>query len=134
MNLLTVKKSGLNLSNLSDSDFKRLMRNHFDRKVNYLWIFLQIFFHRRAAIMDLPPRLVAACSRFDGVQRQVIASVRRHRHKGRRPCRFDGVQRQVIASATCLSSQPGVEVAPQMPTLSPSENQPGTNSDGSEIW
>ena len=110
MNLLTVKKPGLNLSNLSDSDFKRLMRNHFDRKVNYLWIFLQIFFHRRAAIMDWPPRLVAACSRFDGVQRQVIAS------------------------ATCLSSQPGVEVAPQMPTLSPSENQPGTNSDGSEIW
>ena len=133
------------------------MRNHFDRKVNYLWIFLQIFFHRRAAIMDWPPRLVAACSRFDGVQRQVIASVRRHRHKGRRPCRFDGiqrqviasvrhhrhkggrpcrfdgVQRQVIASATCLSSQPGVEVAPQTPTLSPSENHSGSNSEGSEI-
>lgn len=46
-------------------DFKRLTRNHFYYKVNYLWIFLQIFFHRRAAIMDWPPRLVAACSRFD---------------------------------------------------------------------
>ena len=46
-------------------DFKRLTRNHFYYKVNYLWIFLQIFFHRRAAIMDWPPCLVAACSRFD---------------------------------------------------------------------
>lgn len=91
-------------------DFKRLTRNHFYYKVNYLWIFLQIFFHRRAAIMDWPPRLVAACSRFEGVQRQVIAS------------------------ATCLSSQPGVEVAPQIPTLSPAENHSADSSDGPEMW
>ena len=77
-------------------DFKRLTRNHFYYKVNYLWIFLQIFFHRRAAIMDWPPRLVAA--------------------------------------ATCLSSQPGVEVAPQIPTLSPAENHSADSSDGPEMW
>lgn len=62
-------------------DFKRLMRNHFDHKVNYLRIFLQ-----------------------------------------------------KILSDTCSKSHPGVEVAPQTPTLSPSLNQSEDNSDASEMW
>ena len=80
MNLVIKTMTCRILCVLFEYDFKRLKRNHFDRKVNYLWIFLQ-----------------------------------------------------KILSATCSKSHPGVEVAPQTPTLSPSWNHSGVSSEESEI-
>ena len=46
----------------------------------------------------------------------------------------DKIQIFEIDSWTCSRSHPGVEVAPQIPTLSPSENHSCFSSEGSEIW
>jgi|GEM_PF-5042220 len=55
MNFKLLKHDCQILSACFDLRFKRLKRNHFDRKFNYLWIFLQkILSEAELPSMDFP--------------------------------------------------------------------------------